>query len=228
MATNRNIQMNYYNGTDYDVLYPQSVIAQIENLQNILDSKLNLSGGLMTGNLTLNGDPSGNLQAVTKQYVDDNISKITTFPVKKESVSTTGTPSVLLPALMWDGTIKDITLTIDHSTWSGTVSSVYVYSFYNMIAIEVINNTTNKKYFTYKYTLTVPSGYKIRGLCVLTSDGSYDKVPKLNGNTYSFDVEVLEVGAQNTSTIFFGTDTAQGQYQEMPFPFTAIYIPSTF
>ena len=108
------------------------------------------------------------------------------------------------------------------------MSSVYVYSFYNMIAIELINNTTDKKYFTYKYTLTVPSGYKIRDLCVLTSDGSYDKVPKLNGNTYSFDVEVLEVGAQNTSTIFFGTDTAQGQYQETPFPFTAIYIPSTF
>lgn len=71
MATNRNIQMNYYNGTDYDVLYPQSVIAQIENLQNILDSKLNLSGGLMTGALNLSRDPKGNLEAATKQYVDN-------------------------------------------------------------------------------------------------------------------------------------------------------------
>ena len=75
MAT-RNIQMNYYNGTNYDVLYPQSTIAQISNLQSSLNSKLNLSGGTMTGNLMLNGNPSSNLQAVTKQYAD-NIQTIT-------------------------------------------------------------------------------------------------------------------------------------------------------
>lgn len=74
MAT-RNIQMNYYNGTNYDVLYPQSTIAQISNLQSSLNSKLNLSGGTMTGNLMLNGDPSNGLQAATKQYVDTVISK---------------------------------------------------------------------------------------------------------------------------------------------------------
>lgn len=73
MATNRNIQMNYYNGTDYDVLYPQSTITQIENLPSSLNSKLSLSGGTMTGNLMLNGNPSSNLQAATKQYVDNNI-----------------------------------------------------------------------------------------------------------------------------------------------------------
>ena len=70
MAT-RNIQMNYYNGTNYDVLYPQSTIAQISNLQSSLNSKLNLSGGTMTGNLTLRGDPTTNLMAATKQYVDN-------------------------------------------------------------------------------------------------------------------------------------------------------------
>ena len=73
MATNRNIQMNYYNGTDYDVLYPQSTIAQISNLQSSLNSKLNLSGGTMTGNLTLKGNPTSNLMAATKQYVDNNV-----------------------------------------------------------------------------------------------------------------------------------------------------------
>ena len=31
---------------------------------------VSLSGGTMTGNLILNGDPTNNLQAVTKQYVD--------------------------------------------------------------------------------------------------------------------------------------------------------------
>lgn len=76
MAT-RNIQMNYYNGTNYDVLYPQSTIAQISNLQNTLNSKLNLSGGTMTGNLMLNGNPSSNLMAATKQYVDNQMDNST-------------------------------------------------------------------------------------------------------------------------------------------------------
>ena len=73
----RNIQMNYYNGTNYDVLYPQSTIAQISNLQSSLNSKLNLSGGAMTGNLILNGNPSSGLQAATKQYVDNQMDNST-------------------------------------------------------------------------------------------------------------------------------------------------------
>ena len=86
MAT-RNIQMNYYNGTDYDVLYPQTNMSQVDSLnstiseiqssvsgfQSQLNGKLNLSGGTMTGNLTLRGDPTSNLMAATKQYVDNNI-----------------------------------------------------------------------------------------------------------------------------------------------------------
>lgn len=76
MAT-RNIQMNYYNGTNYDVLYPQSTIAQISNLQSSLNSKLNLNGGTMTGNLILNGNPSSNLMAATKQYVDNQMDNST-------------------------------------------------------------------------------------------------------------------------------------------------------
>ena len=35
---------------------------------------LPLTGGTLTGNLTLSGDPSANLQAATKQYVDSNLS----------------------------------------------------------------------------------------------------------------------------------------------------------
>ena len=41
------------------------------NVQTQLDSKLNLSGGTLTGALTLAADPAGNLQAATKQYVDN-------------------------------------------------------------------------------------------------------------------------------------------------------------
>jgi hypothetical protein len=38
--------------------------------QTALDAKLNLSGGTMTGKITLDGDPTQALHAVTKQYVD--------------------------------------------------------------------------------------------------------------------------------------------------------------
>ena len=83
-------EMNYYNGTNYDVLYPQTNMSQVDSLnstisgiqssvsgfQSQLNGKLNLSGGTMTGNLMLNGNPSSGLQAATKQYVDNNINNI--------------------------------------------------------------------------------------------------------------------------------------------------------
>lgn len=92
MAT-RNIQMNYYNGTNYDVLYPQSTISQISNLQSSLNSKLNLSGGTMIGNLTLRGDPTSNLMAATKQYVDNNIE---TSIIQMEILTTVATGPIEL------------------------------------------------------------------------------------------------------------------------------------
>ena len=47
--------------------------------QNALDLKLNLSGGTMTGAITLSGDPSSNLHAATKQYVDNTIANVIDF-----------------------------------------------------------------------------------------------------------------------------------------------------
>jgi hypothetical protein len=47
---------------------------QVTNLIADLASKLNLTGGTMTGNLILNADPTINLQAATKEYVDNSIS----------------------------------------------------------------------------------------------------------------------------------------------------------
>ena len=40
------------------------------NVTNLTNNKLNLSGGTMTGTLTLSGAPSSNLHAATKAYVD--------------------------------------------------------------------------------------------------------------------------------------------------------------
>jgi len=46
------------------------VISNVDGLQTSLNSKLNLSGGTMTGTLTLNADPTSSLHAATKEYVD--------------------------------------------------------------------------------------------------------------------------------------------------------------
>ena len=48
-------------------------IADVVGLQAELGSMLRLSGGTMTGVLTLNGDPVGELDAATKQYVDARV-----------------------------------------------------------------------------------------------------------------------------------------------------------
>ena len=48
--------------------------------QNALDDKLDLSGGTMTGALTLSADPSSSLHAATKQYVDNTASGIVAKP----------------------------------------------------------------------------------------------------------------------------------------------------
>ena len=44
--------------------------------QSALDAKLNKSGGTMTGALTLSADPAANLQAATKQYVDNQVTAV--------------------------------------------------------------------------------------------------------------------------------------------------------
>ena len=60
--------------TNYINPFVQINESQVTNLIADLASKLNLSGGAMTGFLTLNADPVTALQAATKQYVDGLIS----------------------------------------------------------------------------------------------------------------------------------------------------------
>jgi hypothetical protein len=70
-----------------------------------LAGKVNLSGGTMTGALTLSGAPTADLQAATKKYVDDSISAIpapTTNLDALTDVDLTGITSGQL--LGWNGT----------------------------------------------------------------------------------------------------------------------------
>lgn len=62
-------QLTYFNA---NVQLPSS--AKVTGLDAQLTAKLSVAGGTMTGFLALNADPSTNLQAATKQYVDNSFS----------------------------------------------------------------------------------------------------------------------------------------------------------
>jgi uncharacterized protein YoxC len=55
--------------------------------QTALDEKLGLSGGTMTGKITLDGDPTQALHAVTKQYVDSVEAGLITRPAVKAATT---------------------------------------------------------------------------------------------------------------------------------------------
>jgi len=61
--------------------------------QAALDAKLNLAGGTMTGKITLDGDPTQALHAVTKQYVDSVEAGLITRPAVRAATTSnlTGT-----------------------------------------------------------------------------------------------------------------------------------------
>lgn len=76
---NYNVNMRQWNGSSFDNVLPLAYDS------NKIDGKtwaqvtqllLEKSGGTMTGDLILNGDPTAALQAVTKQYVDGKANNI--------------------------------------------------------------------------------------------------------------------------------------------------------
>lgn len=98
MATTRNIQMQYYNGTDYDTLYPAVQIGNVDGLQSSLDSKLNISGGTMTGDLYL-GDSSNKFitSSSISQYTGDiNFKKIGEYPITISLNSNTTSNTIVI------------------------------------------------------------------------------------------------------------------------------------
>lgn len=70
----KNIEINIKTSSGYEVLYPSTLISQVSGLQNQLNSKLNLSGGTMIGNLILNSNPTQDMQAGNKSYIDQQVS----------------------------------------------------------------------------------------------------------------------------------------------------------
>lgn len=82
--------------------------SQVTNLVSDLASKLNLSGGTMTGNLILNGSPTTNLQAVDKQYVDSGFAPIN-FTLQ-QAYNNSSSPQITGAINFYDGTANTFSI----------------------------------------------------------------------------------------------------------------------
>lgn len=73
---NYNVNMKQWNGTSFDNVLPLAYDSKKidgKTWAQVTQLLLEKSGGTMTGDLILNGDPTAMLQATTKQYVDGKI-----------------------------------------------------------------------------------------------------------------------------------------------------------
>jgi microcystin-dependent protein len=75
------VQLKVYNGTDFDRVDPLGITegagdARYLQIADALTTYLGLGGGTLTGDLTLNGDPSTTNMAANKNYVDTQIAAI--------------------------------------------------------------------------------------------------------------------------------------------------------
>lgn len=97
-------------------------------IQTQIDGKLSLSGGTLTGALTLNADPSNSLHAATKQYVDALGNGIKWKPSVRAATTTNGTlASAFVNGTTHDGVTMSTgdRLLIKHQTMSSE-NGIYI------------------------------------------------------------------------------------------------------
>ena len=72
-----------YNGSDFVAIFEDTtdLASTVETLETEVDGKADLAGATFTGTVTLAADPTQNLEAATKQYVDRLVAGINDFTV---------------------------------------------------------------------------------------------------------------------------------------------------
>lgn len=72
-----------YNGSEFTTIFEDTtdLTSTVEQLETELEGKASLSGATFTGTVTLAADPTQDLEAVTKQYVDRLVAGINDFTV---------------------------------------------------------------------------------------------------------------------------------------------------
>jgi hypothetical protein len=178
--------------------------SQVDGLTTDLLGKLDLSGGIMTGSLTLDGNPTQALHAVTKQYVDNVEAGIITRPQVRAATTEN------LDATYDNGTLGvGATLT---STTNGAfplVDNVALTTVNGARGILVKNQTSSLQNGRYNLTTQGDSGTP----WVLTRCGLCDEADEIPGS-YVFvtdgDINEGTGWVQNVSdpaTFVVGTDS---------------------
>lgn len=118
--------------------------------QAALDTKLNLAGGTMTGKITLDGDPTQALHAVTKQYVDSVEAGLITRPAVKAATTANlvgtyinGTAGVDAQLNLGQLATLDIDGVTSWSQWNGILVKNQTNAFENgrYVVLQVGNDT---------------------------------------------------------------------------------------
>ena len=96
-------------------IYPITKKENVQGLAELVNSCLSKSGGTMTGALTLKGEPTADLQAATKKYVDYSATNIKPKAHK-----------ITLTVAGWDGTAKTQTATVSGVSATETAQEIHV------------------------------------------------------------------------------------------------------
>ena len=177
----RNIQINY-KGEDgsYEVLYPNITINNVSNLQSDLNSlqsqinqKLSLSGGTMTGNLMLNGNPSSTNQAANKGYVDNQIDNSKNYTDTEITSISSVVPFRILDR-------KTISVTFSHTS-GGVYNSVDFYPLF----------TTDKFSSSWDYYSIVFVVFEFNLSCSLSS--SYENIYFYNTQETNLNIGPIKI-----------------------------------
>jgi len=185
-----------------------SVVANVSSdLATSIANHLPLAGGTMTGNLVLNGSPSTNLQAATKQYVDNLTAAAIHFhdAVRVESPDSAGSLNAT-----YDNGTSGVGATL---TNAGTQEALVIDGVtLNTSDRVLIYNQTNA-YENGVYTVTDTGSVSTNWVLTRATDAdSYEPNDNtgLDGGSY-FYVEEGDTGAgeayvcSNVGTITFGT-----------------------
>ena len=125
------------------------------------DAALPKSGGTMTGNLTLKGDPTSNLHAATKQYVDNKSSSAKTASATlTASAWTLGADGRYYQSVSVSGvttSTKVVLVDVDLSTSDTNAKVTYLEAWSSIAANEVVQGSGTLTFYAWeKPTVNIP------------------------------------------------------------------------
>ena len=126
----KSIEINYLGNSGYEVLYPKTLPG--------LTGCLPLTGGTLTGPLMLNGEPSGEMEAVNKGYVDGRVGGVLK---KVYEGSLSPTQQYHAKILFWENvsSARVLLFAIRGIVGTGTGTSGQYFNVYDEANQEVIN-----------------------------------------------------------------------------------------